>query len=106
MKSVVLALALVGVVGCGTKSREDKPSATKAGPMTREAFEAILKSCSNGSEMIEKFGRPSRTTETAENLILVYDNKTMNPVTGKPDLTVQITLDSKDIKGKYVRHSY
>jgi hypothetical protein len=106
MKAIVLALVMVGLVGCGTKSLEDKPAATKSGPMSREAFEAILKGCSNGSEMVEKLGRPSRTTETAENLILVYDNKTMNPITGKPDLTVQITLDSKDIKGKYLRHSY
>lgn len=109
MKAIVLALALVGVVGCGTKSREDKPAATKSGPMSREAFEAIIKECKDGNDVLAKFGRPARTVENAigeVTFVMVYESMTMNPVTGKADPAVYIKLDGKDVNGLVKSHRY
>jgi hypothetical protein len=109
MRAIILALALIGVVGCGTKSQDDKPSATKMGPMTREAFEVILKDCKDGNDVMAKFGRPARTVENdigEVSFVMVYESKTMNPVTGKTDPAVYIKLDGKDVNGPVKSHRY
>ena len=115
MRAVILALALVGLVGCGGKpqSKTEQPTQqqqpTPSKVMTRAEFDEVAKTLKTGADFIAKFGKPVRTNPFGGSdplLCLVFDKITIDPISGKTDRSVLVYVKGSTADGEYVRHSF
>ena len=117
MKSIVLALVLVGLVGCGGKPTEVKPvevkpaqtgklSSTTSKQMTREEFEAKIKGLKTAQDFIDAFGKPASTQQDSTEIVLIFSGLTKDAITGKADSRVWVTFTGQGTNAVYNRHSF
>lgn len=106
MRTFVLALALVGLVGCGGKPAS-VPAVAKKAPrqvMTREEFEEKMKGLVSAQDFINQFGTPTKTEQRGEEFILYYAKITRDTITGKVDDRVFVVFTGVGVDAKYDRH--
>jgi hypothetical protein len=105
MRSIVVALALVGVVGCGKPASDGKQVASQSKVMTREEFEAKIKGLISAQEFINQLGTPTKTEQRGQEFILYYAKFTRDTITGKIDNRVFIVFNGDGVNATYDRHS-
>jgi hypothetical protein len=109
MRSVLLAVVLIGIVGCSkpaVPTMAGKMSAVQPKVMTREEFEAKIKGLKTAQDFIDAFGKPDSTQQDRTEFLMIFKEITQDAITGKPDSRVWITFTGQGTSAVYNRHSF
>lgn len=105
MRHMVMVFVLAGLVGCG-KLPESKPQSVAQKQITRAEFDELAKTLKTGNDFIAKFGKPSRTNPSRDDICFIFDHLTVDPITGKTDSSVLIYFKGNGPEGEYIRHTF
>lgn len=109
MRGLILGLALIGLVGCGKPASDGKQVASRPKTITRAEFDELAKTFKTGNDFINRFGKPIRTSPgngPNPTLCLIFEKVTVDPISGKTDLTAMVYVQGNSPEGEYVRHTF
>ena len=112
MRTIILAAALVGMVGCGKLPEVKQPSSQPPAEqkqqqrLTHEEFDAKINGLTTPKEIFAAVGQPFETSQAGEFFNVKWKGLTKDAITGKDDYSVTMVFIGTGMDSIYRRHQF